>query len=162
MNSSPQVRHMDQKWVVEKGIQSVITWSLESDIIRCGICKHSIVYFKPYNHEIFLYKPKGFFSTWNIIHVLFRSFCFLWISMLRVYGHYKKHDFFSVGVNFRRQNLTSVDVRFWRLKTIPTLKGSITLWLSYSSKMVTDKNWVFFPRVRGNCDGVIIDHTAVN
>ena len=26
---------------------------------------------------------------------------------------------YSVGIDFRRQNLTSVDVRFWRLKSIP-------------------------------------------
>ena len=31
-------------------------------------------------------------------------------------------DPFSAGTVFRRQNLTSVDVRFWRLKTIPALK----------------------------------------
>ena len=29
---------------------------------------------------------------------------------------------FSAGIDFRRQNLTSVDVRFWRLKSIPALK----------------------------------------
>ena len=29
---------------------------------------------------------------------------------------------FSAGINFRRQNLTSVDVRFWRLKSIPAPK----------------------------------------
>ena len=27
----------------------------------------------------------------------------------------------SAGIDFSRQNLTSVDVRFWRLKSIPTL-----------------------------------------
>ena len=27
------------------------------------------------------------------------------------------------GSVFRRQNVTSVDVRFWRLKTVPALKG---------------------------------------
>ena len=34
-------------------------------------------------------------------------------------------DTFSAGIDFRlksiRQNLTSVDVRFWRLKSIPAL-----------------------------------------
>ena len=30
---------------------------------------------------------------------------------------------FIVGIDFRRQNLTSIDVIFWRLKTVPTLKG---------------------------------------
>ena len=28
---------------------------------------------------------------------------------------------YSVGTDFSRQNLTSVDVRFWRLKSIPAL-----------------------------------------
>ena len=28
---------------------------------------------------------------------------------------------YSAGINFSRQNLTSVDGRFWRLKSIPTL-----------------------------------------
>ena len=28
---------------------------------------------------------------------------------------------YSAGIDFSRQNLTSVDVRFWRLKSIPTL-----------------------------------------
>ena len=28
---------------------------------------------------------------------------------------------FSAGIDFRRQNQTSTDVRFWRLKSIPTL-----------------------------------------
>ena len=30
---------------------------------------------------------------------------------------------FSVGIDFRRQNLTPIDVRFWRLKTVPAPKG---------------------------------------
>ena len=45
-------------------------------------------------------------------------------AMLRVYGHYKCVNSFSAGTVFRRQNLTSVNVRLWRLKTIPALKGS--------------------------------------
>ena len=28
---------------------------------------------------------------------------------------------YRTGINFRRQNLTSIDVRFWRLKSIPAL-----------------------------------------
>ena len=30
---------------------------------------------------------------------------------------------FSAGIDFRRQNLTSADVRFWRLNSFPALKG---------------------------------------
>ena len=29
---------------------------------------------------------------------------------------------YSAGIDFTRPNLTSVDVRFWRLKSIPVLK----------------------------------------
>ena len=28
---------------------------------------------------------------------------------------------YSAGIDFSRQNVTSVDVRFWRLKSIPAL-----------------------------------------
>ena len=28
----------------------------------------------------------------------------------------------SLGIDFRRLNLTSVDIRFWRLKSIPAMK----------------------------------------
>ena len=31
-------------------------------------------------------------------------------------------DYFSAGIVYRRQNLTSIDGRFWRLKTAPALK----------------------------------------
>ena len=30
---------------------------------------------------------------------------------------------FSAGINFRQQNLTAIDIRFRRLKTVPVLKG---------------------------------------
>ena len=32
-------------------------------------------------------------------------------------------DSYSAGVDFSRQNLTSTDVRFWRIKTVPALEG---------------------------------------
>ena len=41
----------------------------------------------------------------------------------RVYSHYTYVNPFSAGTVFIRQNLTSADVRFWRIKTIPALKG---------------------------------------
>ena len=50
------------------------------------------------------------------------------MTMLRVYGHYKYIIGFSAEIVFRRQNLTSVDVRLWRLKTVPVLKGLILGW----------------------------------
>ena len=40
-----------------------------------------------------------------------------------MYGYYKYVYSYSVGIDFRRQNLTSTDVRFWRLKSIPALQG---------------------------------------
>ena len=43
--------------------------------------------------------------------------------MLWVYGRYKYVDSDSAGIDFSRQNLTSVDVRLWRLKSIPHCKG---------------------------------------
>ena len=40
-----------------------------------------------------------------------------------VYGHYKYFHSYSAGIDFSRQNLTSVHVRFWRPKYIPALLG---------------------------------------
>ena len=57
------------------------------------------------------------------LNVLVSSFRFIWIPMLLVYDRYKYFNSFSAGINFIRQNLTSTDVRFWRIKTIPALKG---------------------------------------
>ena len=65
-----------------------------------------------------------FFKFEIIIKVLFSSFCFIWIPMLWVYGHYKYFNSYSAAIVFTRQNLTSVDVRrFWRIKTVPALRG---------------------------------------
>ena len=46
----------------------------------------------------------------------FISFTFVLINPL-----IKHINPYSAGIDFRRQNLTSVDVRFWRLKSIPAL-----------------------------------------
>ena len=35
---------------------------------------------------------------------------------------------YSAGIDFSRQNLTSTDVRFWRLKSIPALEGLGNRW----------------------------------
>ena len=61
-------------------------------------------------------KSKMFSQFEIIIQVLVSSFRFIWIPMSWVNGHYQ---FFQCG----DQNLTSIDVRFWRLKSIPVLKG---------------------------------------
>ena len=39
--------------------------------------------------------------------------------MLWVYAHYKYINSYSAGIDFRQDNLTSADVRFWRLKSDP-------------------------------------------
>ena len=43
--------------------------------------------------------------------------------MLWVYGHYKYFNSFRAGIDFKRQDLTFADVRFWRIKTVPALRG---------------------------------------
>ena len=54
-------------------------------------------------------------GRWIIINVLVSPFWFAWIPMICVCGHYKYFNSYSAGIDFRRQNLTSTDVRFWRL-----------------------------------------------
>ena len=56
-----------------------------------------------------------------IKNVLVCSFCFIWIPMLWVYDHYKYVYSFSAGIDFSRQNLTSIDVGFRRIKSILAL-----------------------------------------
>ena len=68
-------------------------------------------------------ETKVFFQFEIIINVLVRSFFFIWIPMLWFYSRYKYFIFFSVGSDYRRQDLTSTDVRFWRLNTLPALWG---------------------------------------
>ena len=86
---------------------------------------HPQLLINSYNAEIFLHKPwrpKGFSILFEIvINVLVRSFRFIWIPMLWVYDDYTYFSCYSARIEFRRQNLTSTDVRFWRLKSIPAL-----------------------------------------
>ena len=44
----------------------------------------------------------------------------LYVRYIRTHHYY--YYYLSAGTVFRRQNLTSIDVRFWRLKTISALK----------------------------------------
>ena len=67
------------------------------------------------------WSPKGFFQFEIIINVLVSSFWFIWIPVLWVYGHHKY--FYCAGIDFSCQNMTSTNVRFWRLKLIPALWG---------------------------------------
>ena len=85
----------------------------------------SVLYPNPYSAELILYKTwrsKGLFQFEILINVLASSSCFIWISMLWVYGQYKYFNSSSAGTVFIRQNLTSTDVRFWHMKTVPALK----------------------------------------
>ena len=67
------------------------------------------------------WRPKGVFQFEIIINVLFSFFWFIWIPMWWVYNQYKFVYSHSAGIDFKRQNLTSIDVRFWRLKSILAL-----------------------------------------
>ena len=108
-------------------------WLMQaSSALYCEILPHmarlqqSTCWFHHYNAELFLSKPwrlKGVFQLWIIINVSVISFLFIWIPVLWVYGHYKYLNYFSAAIFFLRQILTSTDVRIWRKKTIPALKG---------------------------------------
>ena len=67
---------------------------------------------------------RAFFSIWNHHKYFVRSFRFIEI-LLWVYDNNTYFNSFSEGVVFIRQNLRSTDVRFWRIKTGPSLKGLI-------------------------------------
>ena len=77
---------------------------------------------QPLKRRIFFIQTietKGFFQFQIIINVLVSSFWFIWIPMLSwlwVYGYYEYFYSYSAGIDISRQDLTSVDVRFWRLK----------------------------------------------
>ena len=49
----------------------------------------------------------------KVLNVLVFFFCFIWIPMLWVYGHYIYFNCHSAGIDFSRQ--TSTDVRFCHL-----------------------------------------------
>ena len=105
-------------------------------IVSCRLCcqihscySNQSIFCNPCDDEICVHKSwrqKCFFFQFEIvINVLVSSFRFICIPMLWVCGHYKYFTSFSAGIDFRRQNLTSVDVRFWRPNSIPALKGLI-------------------------------------
>ena len=98
------------------------------------------------------WRPKGYFQFEIIINVLVSSFQFIWIPMLWVYHHYKYAYSYSAGIDFRRQNLTSTDVRFWRLMPIPALYG-LNLHRMNVSRWMGDRRPVFY---RGCCWPLIL------
>ena len=94
-------------------------------IRRNDVCNDVCI--TPYNAELFLFKPWRLKCVqFEIIRfVLVSSFRIIWIPMLWVYNHYTYFNSFGAGTVFIRQNLTSTNVRFWRIKTVPALKGFI-------------------------------------
>ena len=121
-----------KKYLITSQVSRYCLLALQSRISRYMVKINIKV--DPYNAEIFLcmpkhaWKPKGFFQFDIIINVLVSSFWFILIHMLWFCGHYTFFNSFSAGIDFRRQNLTSTDVRFWRLKTVPALKGLEVNW----------------------------------
>ena len=62
-----------------------------------------------------------FFGFEIITNLLVRSSRFIRIPLLWVYDRFKRNYSYSAGIDFRRPNPTSTDVRFRRLKSIPVL-----------------------------------------
>ena len=96
----------------------------------------SIFYFcdalVPFNTQcnFFQWKPwrlKGYFQFKINLNVLVSSFWFTWMLILWFYGNYKYFNSFSAGTVFVFI-LTSTDVRFWRKKTVTTLKELTSQW----------------------------------
>ena len=82
-----------------------------------------------------------------ITKVSVTSFLFIWIGPYLYYGSTVIINICSLGagIDFRHQNLTSIDVRFWCLKWILALKGSIyTVLMSLDTGQAAGQ-----PRVRG-------------
>ena len=79
------------------------------------------------NYFVQTMETEGFFQFEIIINVLVSPFSLVLIPMLWVYSHYKYFNSFSAGTVFIRQNLTSTGVRFRRIKTVPALKGLISI-----------------------------------
>ena len=66
-----------------------------------------------------------YFQYWPNFNIEDGGQACVWVMTIflssTVYGHYKYVYSYSAGLDFTRQNLTSEDVRFWRLKSIPAL-----------------------------------------
>ena len=82
-----------------------------------------ILSYKPWTPKFFFQFEVIISNIYREVNVLVSSFCFIWIPMLWFYGHNIYFNSFSAGIDFIRQNLMSTAVRFWRIKTVPVLKG---------------------------------------
>ena len=82
-----------------------------------------------YNTIIYTpWRPNVYFQFEIILNFLVSSFCVIWIPTVLVSAIYYKYvNYCSAGTVFMRQNLMSTDVRFWRIMTVPALKGLIGL-----------------------------------
>ena len=87
-----------------------------------------------------------FFKFKIIIRIVVSSFCFIWIPMLWVHGHYKYFISFGAGNDFRRQSITStlyrrqiltinVDPRTVRANLSNEISGS-TCYIFYSIHLI--------------------------
>ena len=86
------------------------------------------MYLSRYN----IFISEGFFQFEIIIHVLVISyFRFIWIQVLWVYGRYKYFNSYSAVIDFRRQNLTSAYVVFWRLNPLTAGAAYIRVFIFY-------------------------------
>ena len=98
------------------------TWHLvvSDTVCHARVRSSSLAFINAHNAGLILLKPweERFFQLKTISNVLVSSFQFIWILMSWVYYHSKYFSFFSAGIVFIRQNLTSTDVRFWRIKTL--------------------------------------------
>ena len=75
---------------------------------------------------------KGFFQFEIIINGLVSTIALV----VLVYDFYKVFNYFSAGTVFRRQNLTSLDVRLLRLKSVPTFIQRLGFSESASSRPI--------------------------
>ena len=68
-------------------------------------------------------ETKGLFSIWNhhkslsLVFPIHLNTYDMGLRPLQIFFY-----FYSAGIDFSRQNLTSIDVRIWRLKSIPRCK----------------------------------------
>ena len=67
---------------------------------------------------------KGFFSIWNHHKCLSKLFPLHLKTYAVGLWPFWICNSSSAGIDFRRQILTSIDVRIWRLKSVPAPKGS--------------------------------------
>ena len=84
-------------------------------------------------------ETKGFFQFEIIINILASYFRFIWIPMLWVYDLYKYFNSYSAGTVYRRQNLTSSDGRFWRLKTVHEYSRFYSVLLANSINVIENE-----------------------